>query len=167
MKQSIIEAKSFAFAVRMVRLFAHLLERHGHIRALLYQALRSGTSVGANVAESVDAESLRDFISKRSIALKEARETEYWLRLLHETDHLTKAEFDSIHADCTELLRLLSTSLRKQREQLKASKKSPPTSRPTSDLSPLTSDLSQLTSHNWPFAARLISSLRLLTCSFL
>jgi four helix bundle protein len=126
MKQSIIETKSFAFAVRMVRLFTHLIECHGYIRVLLHQALRSGTSIGANVAESVDAESSRDFISKRSIALKEARETEYWLRLLRETDHLTAAEFDSIHADCTELLRLLSSSLRKQRAALKAAKKSPP-----------------------------------------
>ncbi len=125
MKASLLETKSFAFAGRIVRLYRHLLEHHGAVKALLLQALRAGTSIGANVAESTDAESLRDFISKRSIARKEARETEYWLRLLHETGYLTTEEFTSIHADCVELLRLLTSSLRKQRARLQAEKNRP------------------------------------------
>ena len=73
------------------------------------QLLRAGTSVGANVAESEHAQSRADFTSKLNIALKEAAETDYWLRLLHETEYLSTKEFKSIIADCREIERLLAS----------------------------------------------------------
>ena len=72
------------------------------------QLLRCGTSVGANVAESEHAQSRADFCSKMNIALKEAAETDYWLRLLYEAGYLSKAEFQSIFADCKEIESLLA-----------------------------------------------------------
>ena len=123
---SVIETKSFAFAVRIVKLFRHVYTRSPEIKPLWQQVLRSCTSIGANVAEAVDAQSLADFISKRAISLKEARETHYWLRLLHETEYLTDAEFDSLHEDCLALLRLLTASLRKLRERHQAARKQLP-----------------------------------------
>ena len=71
------------------------------------QLLRCGTSIGANIAESQQAQSRPDFLSKLNIALKEAAETDYWLRLLYETDYLTKEQFSSIMADCNEVKSLL------------------------------------------------------------
>ena len=74
---------------------------------LTRQLLRSGTSIGANIAESQQAQSRADFVSKLSISLKETAETKYWLRLLHETDYLSDAEFESIYADCVEIEKIL------------------------------------------------------------
>ena len=71
------------------------------------QILRSGTSIGATVAEARHGQSRLDFASKLNIALKEAAETDYWLRLLHETDYLNKPQFDSLIADCDEIERIL------------------------------------------------------------
>ena len=73
------------------------------------QLLRAGTSIGANVAESEHAQSRPDFLSKLNIALKEAAETDYWLRLLYETDYLSQQEFQSIIADCREIESLLAS----------------------------------------------------------
>ena len=72
------------------------------------QLLRCGTSIGANVAESQNAQSRADFLSKLGIALKEASETKYWLRLLRETGYLSEQEFDSIYPDCVEVENCLS-----------------------------------------------------------
>ena len=72
------------------------------------QLLRCGTSIGANVAESQHAQSRADFCSKLNIALKEAAETDYWLRLLHETGYLNETEFQSVFADCKEIESLLA-----------------------------------------------------------
>ena len=71
------------------------------------QLLRSGTSIGANICEAQQAQSPMDFLSKMSIALKEAYESDYWLRLLHGTEYLTKDEYDSIIADCRAITKLL------------------------------------------------------------
>ena len=73
------------------------------------QILRSGTSIGANVAESIRAESTADFVHKLSISRKEAEETLYWLELLYETDYIDKEVFISIQSDCDELLRILTS----------------------------------------------------------
>ena len=101
-----IQEKSFRFAVRIVNLCKYLqTEQKEYI--LSKQLLRSGTSIGANVSESQQAQSRPDFISKLNIALKEASETEYWLRLLFETEYLTKEQFDSIFADWDEVKSLL------------------------------------------------------------
>lgn len=76
------------------------------------QVLRSGTSIGANVTEADQAQSKSDFISKMSIANKEAHETRYWLRLLHTTGYLTDAEYASISGDCQELIRILQSIIK-------------------------------------------------------
>ena len=103
---NIIEQKSFQFAVRIVKLYKYLSERKKEY-ILSKQLLRSGTSIGANIAESQQAQSRADFLSKLEIALKEASETKYWLRLLKETDYLTLSEFDSIYPDCVEIEKIL------------------------------------------------------------
>ncbi len=108
MKESIIKQKSFLFAIRIVRLYQHLTAEKREF-VLSKQVLRSGTSVGANVRESQNAESDMDFIHKLGIAQKEADETLYWLELLNATNYLTNAEFKSIHKDATELLKIIKS----------------------------------------------------------
>lgn len=109
--ENMIEEKSFRFAVRVVRLYRHLQAAKQEY-TLSKQLLRSGTSIGANVAEAEQAQSRPDFISKLSIALKEAAETKYWLRLLHATGYLSPAEYQSIANDCVELEKLLTSILK-------------------------------------------------------
>ena len=116
-----VEEKSFQFAVRIVKLCAYLQnEKREYV--LSKQLLRSGTSIGANVAEAQQAQSRADFISKLSIALKEASETNYWLRLLNATDYLSESEFSSIIADCKELERILTSILKTTRNTPKQSR---------------------------------------------
>ena len=106
-----VEEKSFQFAIRIVRLYQYLTDskREYHLSK---QLLRSGTSIGANVAESQQAQSRPDFIAKLSISLKEAVETNYWLRLLCATGYLTEIEYLSVIADCKELEKLLTAIIR-------------------------------------------------------
>ena len=108
MENSVAYEKSKRFAIRIVRLYRHLVERDEYV--LAKQLLRSGTSIGANLAESVRAISRNDFLAKVYIALKECSETEYWLDLLHDTGSLTDAEYASIHTDCLDLLHILSAT---------------------------------------------------------
>ena len=82
------------------------------------QVLRSGTSIGANIAESECAISERDFLSKIYIALKECAETLYWLDLLAETDYLKKAEYQSLYSDCEELRKMLSSTTKTMNSKL-------------------------------------------------
>ena len=110
-----IKAKSYRFAVRIVKLCKYLQTDHKEY-VLSRQLLRCGTSIGANVAESQQAQSRPDFISKLNIALKEAAETEYWLHLLYETEYLTTLQFDSIMKDCDEIKRLLVTIVKSSKE---------------------------------------------------
>ena len=109
-----IERKSFLFSVRVVTLARYLQEEKKEY-ILSKQLIRSGTSIGANVVESQQAQSRADFVSKLSIALKEACETNYWLRLLHATDSLSESEFTSIIADCKELERMLTSIIKTTR----------------------------------------------------
>jgi four helix bundle protein len=104
-------AKSYAFALRVVRLYQQLVGKKKEF-VLSKQVLRSGTSVGANVEEAVGAHSRRDFAAKMSIAYKEARETHYWLRLLRDSDVITKTQATSMLADCEELLKLTGSILK-------------------------------------------------------
>ena len=104
--ENVIETKSFDFAVRIVNLYKHLTEEKKEY-VLSKQLLRCGTSIGANVAEAERAQTKPDFFTKMSIALKEANETDYWLRLLHKTDYLTDNEFNSIYKDIDEIISLL------------------------------------------------------------
>ena len=101
-----IEEKTYAFALQMVETYKFLSDIQKEF-ILSKQLLRSGTSIGAMVCEAKFAQSRADFISKLSIALKESYETDYWLRLLHETNYLTEDAFQSIITDCRELEKLL------------------------------------------------------------
>lgn len=106
MSNSIVAEKSKQFAIRIINLYKHLCSAKSEY-ILSKQILRSGTSIGANVREALNAQSKNDFISKMSVALKEAGETEYWLELLHETDYITDSEYASISADCAEINKIL------------------------------------------------------------
>lgn len=110
--ESIIEKKSFDFAVRIVNLYRHLTTDKKEF-VLSKQLLRSGTSIGANVAEGERGQTKPDFNSKMNIALKEANETYYWLRLLYKTDFLTEKEFNSIESDIKEIIAILISICRK------------------------------------------------------
>ena len=109
---NIIENKSFEFAVRIVRLYQHLTENKKEF-VLSKQILRSGTSIGANVSEAQKGQSKADFNMKMNIALKEANETEYWLRLLQKTDYLRTQEFESIERDAKEIIAILVSICKK------------------------------------------------------
>jgi len=102
-----IQIESKAFAIRIIKLYKYLKENK-QVYVLSKQVLRSGTSIGANVRESVNAQSRMDFINKLNIALKEANETEYWLELLHESDVLDDKQFESIYNDCGKLAATLT-----------------------------------------------------------
>ena len=106
-----IENRSFQFALRIVKLCEHLRNEKKEY-TLSKQLLRAGTSIGANIAEAEQAQSRADFISKMNIALKEAVETNYWLRLLQASDYLSEAEFSSIHSDCRELEKMLTAIIK-------------------------------------------------------
>ena len=114
----ILRDKSKAFAIRIVRL-SQYLQDHFHEYVLSRQVLKSGTSIGANIRESKNAQSISDFISKLEIALKESDETEYWLEILHETGYISDDEFDSVVTDNKELTAMLVSivkSSKKKRE---------------------------------------------------
>lgn len=114
---NIVKDKSFAFAVRVVNLYKFLCAEKREF-VLSKQLLRSGTAIGALVREAEQAESKADFIHKMAIALKEANETEYWLLLLRETNYLSTFETDSIIADNTELLRLLTSIITSTKKRM-------------------------------------------------
>ncbi len=101
--------KSKRFAVRIVKLYKYLCdEKHEYV--LSKQLLKSGTSIGSNLAEAECAISKKDFLSKIYISLKECAESKYWIELLYETDFLTEEQFTSILADCEELRKMLSAT---------------------------------------------------------
>ena len=99
---NIIQDLSFSFALRVVKFYKHLTEKKVYV--LSKQILRSGTSIGANVRESIHAQSSADFINKLSIALKEADETEYWLELLNASDIIDDVEFKSMSDDVKQII---------------------------------------------------------------
>jgi four helix bundle protein len=106
MKNNIIQEKSFAFAVRIVNLYKYLCEEKKEF-VLSKQILRSGTSIGANIEESIGGQSDKDFFAKITIAYKEARETVYWLRLLLATDYLKEEQAESLLKDAEEICKIL------------------------------------------------------------
>lgn len=115
MKKNTISVISKAFALRTIKLYRYITEeKHEYIMAK--QVYRSGTSIGANIAESKNAQSKADFISKLSIALKEADETEYWLELLHKSEVIDDKQFYSIVND----LKIIIGTLIKIIKKLKA-----------------------------------------------
>jgi len=104
--ENIVQQKSFAFAIRVVNVYKYLITEKKEF-VLSKQLLRSGTSIGANIEESIGGQSDKDFLSKLSIAYKEARETIYWLKLLQATDYLTQQEADSLLNDTEEICKIL------------------------------------------------------------
>ena len=106
-----IRNKSYHFAVRIVKLCQYLRTMKNEY-ILSKQLERSGTSICANITEGQQGQSRADFISKLSIALKEATETQYWLSLLHDTGYLNEREFTSIQNDCTEIAKILTSILK-------------------------------------------------------
>ena len=104
---NVIQQKTYAFAIRIVKMYRHIVETKKEY-VLSKQVLKCGTSIGANVEEAIGGQSTADFVAKLGIAYKEARETSYWLRLLKDTDYLKRAEFESLHADVAEILRILT-----------------------------------------------------------
>ena len=113
---NVIENKSFQFAIRIVRLYKFLCEEKKEC-ILSKQLLRAGTSIGANVTESQQAQSKPDFVSKISIALKEASETKYWIKLLGATEYLSENQTKSILDDCVEIEKILVTILKSAKNQ--------------------------------------------------
>lgn len=107
MKENIIQQKSFAFAIRMVELFKYLQNEKKEF-VLSKQILRSGTSSGANIEESIGGASDKDFLHKLTISYKEARETIYWLKLLHATHYISEKEFNSLQNDAEEICKILA-----------------------------------------------------------
>ena len=104
-----------AYAIRIVKLYKYLSDKKKET-VLSKQLLRSGTSIGANTRESKNAQSRNDFLNKLNIALKEADETEYWLELLYQTEYLDEKEYQSIQKDTSELIKILTSIIKKLKE---------------------------------------------------
>ena len=109
---SILHIKSYAFAVRITKMFLHFSGNDNKLMVIYKQVLRSGTSISANIHESEFAQSTSDFTFKLHIALKEANETMNWLNLLHDTEQISDKEFESMATDCSELIALLVSSIK-------------------------------------------------------
>ncbi|AMD84186.1 four helix bundle protein [Capnocytophaga haemolytica] len=118
MKNNITKEKSFLFAIRIVNLYKYLTESKREF-VLSKQVLRSGTAVGAMIREAEYSESKEDFIHKLAIAQKEMNETLYWLELLFRTNYINTEEFDSIANEGVEIMKLLVSSTKTAKNNLK------------------------------------------------
>ena len=116
-REKTVKYKSKKFAIRIVKLYKYLCDEKKEY-VLSKQLLRSGTSIGANIAESECAISEKDFLSKIYIALKESAETIYWLDLLFETDYLSEIEYKSMKDDCEELRKMMSSTTKTMNSKL-------------------------------------------------
>lgn len=110
-EENIIVQKSYAFSLRIVKLYKYLCGKDGNY-IIGKQLLRSGTSIGANVREALRAQTTPDFQTKLNIALKEASETEYWVELLRDADYITTEQATSLLADNIELLKILTSIIK-------------------------------------------------------
>ena len=108
---SILKTKSMSFAQRIVHLYQYLSQEKREF-VMSKQVLRSGTSIGANVAEAIYGSSRKDFTAKLYIAEKEAAETLYWLELLNSCNYIPDNLYRSLHRDCRELLSMLAASIK-------------------------------------------------------
>ena len=111
MGESILREKSYDFAIRIVKLSQFLMSEKKEF-VLSKQVLRSGAAIGALIREAEFAQSKADFISKMSIALKEANETDYWISILKDTGFISNNQFASLHSDCRELLAMLISTVK-------------------------------------------------------
>ena len=116
-KESIVYDKAFNFAIKIVKLYKYLCENKKEF-ILSKQLIRSGTSIGANIAEGLEGQSTKDFVSKLSIALKEAVESRYWIDLLKETEYLTEEQYNIINNDITELIKMLTRIIKTTKEKM-------------------------------------------------
>lgn len=116
-KENIIQTKTEAYASRIVKLYKYLRDVK-HEQTLSKQILRSGTSIGANTAESRNAQSKADFINKLGIALKEADETLFWLKTLHSGNYITEKQMKSMISDNEEIIRILVKIIKTSKENM-------------------------------------------------
>ena len=115
-----IQALSYDYACRIVRLFQYLTEDSENKEFVISkQVYRSGTSVGANVREANHAQSDADFLNKMNIALKEADETDYWLNLLHDNGYISQSQFESLNTDGVRVLKCLTSIVKSMKSKLK------------------------------------------------
>ncbi len=119
---NVLDKKSGAFAVRILKFSLFLNETRKGLSSVANQILKSGTSIGANIRESSNAASKKDFILKLTIALKEANETQYWLEILRESKVVSEKQFESLYADCSELAYLLTASVKTAKRNLASEK---------------------------------------------
>lgn len=117
MNKNIIKDKTFAFAIRIVKLYKYMCDEKREF-TLSKQLLRSGTSVGAMVREAEYAETTKDFIHKLSVAQKEINETIYWLALLKETEYLESQHYDSINVDAVEIIKILTSIIKNSKKNV-------------------------------------------------
>lgn len=108
--------KSFNFAVKITKYYVDSIKKDYLLKDILRQLLRSGTSIGANVSESQEAVSKKDFINKLSIALKEAKETEYWLKILFQSCIINENLYNELINECHQIIRILVSILKKLKE---------------------------------------------------
>ena len=121
-KESIVMNKSYAFALRIIRVYKYLItEKKEYV--LSKQLLRSGTAIGALIKEGEHAQSKADFLNKMNVALKEANETEYWIELLRDSEYLSTSESLSLLADIAELIRILISIVKSTKASLYKNKK--------------------------------------------
>jgi four helix bundle protein len=114
--ESVISTKSYAFALEVIKIYKYLINEKKEF-VLSKQLLRSGTSIGANINEAVSGQSKRDFVHKLSIALKEARETLYWLKLLADSGYIELKNFGTLSESCEEMIRILSSIILTTKEK--------------------------------------------------
>ena len=121
LKDNLIADMTENFALRIIELYRYLRkEKHEYVMSL--QIYRSGTSIGANISESKNAQSKPDFVSKLSIALKEAGETEFWLKLLYKSQTISEKEYDSIQNDLNIIIGTLIKIIKKTKDKIEAEK---------------------------------------------
>ena len=121
LKDNLIADMTENFALRIIEMYRYLRkEKHEYVMSL--QIYRSGTSIGANISESKNAQSKPDFLSKLSIALKEASETEFWLKLLYKSQTISEKENDSIQNDLNIIIGTLIIIIKKTKEKIEAEK---------------------------------------------
>ena len=113
----ILSDKSYKFAIRIVKVNEYLTKEKKEY-TLSNQLLRSGTAVGALVAEAQYAQSKADFINKMYVSLKEANESRYWIRLLTDCNYITEKMSKSIHEDVEELIKMLTSSIKTTKEKI-------------------------------------------------
>ncbi|MEY8869059.1 MULTISPECIES: four helix bundle protein [Gaetbulibacter] len=114
MKDNLIVTKSYTFAVSIVLLSKKLMSQNEYI--LSKQLLKSGTSIGANVEEAIGGISKKDFRAKMSISYKEARETHYWLRLLKDTNYISKEDYNKLEPELSSILKILFKIIQSSKE---------------------------------------------------